>query len=265
MDDLLKCVEALKADINTSIQDLNSKIESQAQNVANVLDSIEDHVPVTHIDGLFLNYKRYLKLITKQQQIYNEGLNSLIGYIGQAYKKGQAIKEGDFKNLYADAYKKGKQKGQEELQAKSDEAYMQGKREAEMEARAKYQDFEQCYIEYIDHLEDEKRELEAKIEELQSQPPPAKTKESSSIGKALEISGHQVEHIILEYVKESSTISKAAKNTGMERGQVTRIVKGQLKHPKSRKKVLKAVNALLKKNQNPKTIEKLHRIKDLYK
>jgi len=84
-------------------------------------------------------------------------------------------------------------------------------------------------------------------------------------GKALEISGRKVEEIIKLYIREEKpSIRAISKQTGCTRNQITRIVKGQLKHQKSKEKVVHAIKRLLKVNQNPKIIEKLNKLMSLY-
>lgn len=54
------------------------------------------------------------------------------------------------------------------------------------------------------------------------------------------------------------------KETGVSRGQLDRLVKGELRSAASRKKIVKACNQLLQKNQNSKFIEKVQSIKEKY-
>ena len=54
------------------------------------------------------------------------------------------------------------------------------------------------------------------------------------------------------------------KETGVSRGQLDRLVKGELTSAASIKKIVKACNQLLQKNQNKEFIEKVHSIKEKY-
>ena len=82
-------------------------------------------------------------------------------------------------------------------------------------------------------------------------------------GKALELPPRVIKEVIRLWCLGGS-VKKIAEETGASRGQIERIVKGNLKHKESRKKVLRAINHLLKVNQNMVFIDKLKALKDLY-
>ena len=82
-------------------------------------------------------------------------------------------------------------------------------------------------------------------------------------GKALELPPRVVREVLRLYCLGLKIKDIAAK-TGAERRQIKRIITGDLKHPKSKEKVLKAVNKLLQVNQNKDFISKLEEIKKLY-
>ena len=82
-------------------------------------------------------------------------------------------------------------------------------------------------------------------------------------GKALELPPRIIKEVIRLWC-QGHTIKEINADTGASRGQIERIVKGDLKHKESRKKVLRAINYLLKVNQNVVFIDKLKTLKDLY-
>ena len=110
---------------------------------------------------------------------------------------------------------------------------------------------ESSYIDYIEKIESQ----------LSTAPSP-----SSSIhrnGKSLEVGSRKVYDLIRLYAMGNS-VKSICKDTGCSRGQVERILKGTLKHQKSKERVLKAINKLLQTNQNPDILEKLTKLKGLY-
>lgn len=106
----------------------------------------------------------------------------------------------------------------------------------------------QSYLEYAVELEDEK---EKKRQSLVCN------------GKALELPPRVIKEVIRQWCLGRS-IKQIQADTGASRGQIERIVKGNLKHKESRKKVLKSINYLLKVNQSVVFIDKLKTLKDLY-
>lgn len=132
--------------------------------------------------------------------------------------------------------------------------------EAELEKyKNKYNNIEkeknneiESYIGYIE-------ELEVELEKYKNK----EVKKSTGKGKALELSYRVLCEVIHGYGMGMTTY-KIAAETGASRGQIERILKGTLKHEASRKKVLRAVNHLLKVNQNSVFLKRLKQIKSLY-
>ena len=241
MDEILEQVKSIKEQTEKAIEELNIVLDEQAQSLSDKVDILEDYTTVSNIEGFFLDYRKYLRLVKKQQVIYNGAINRFIKLYGDAYKKGKKDALDKVGEAFTEGYKAGKEK-----------------------EKTKHQDFETCYIECISKQDEEIEELQHKLKELQSvqrddrtMPPP--------LGKALEISGRKVEEIIKLYIREEKlSIRAISKQTGCTRNQITRIIKGQLKHQKSKEKVVHAIKRLLKVNQNPKTIEKLNELMNLY-
>ncbi len=241
MEEFWKQVQNIKEQTEKAIEELNTALDEQAQSLSDKVDILEDFTTVSNIEGFFLDYRKYLNLVKKQQVIYNGAISRFIKLYGDAYKKGKKAALDKVGEAFTEGYKVGKEK-----------------------EKTKYQDFEACYIECISKQDEELEELQHKLKELQSIqgddrtiPPPS--------GKALEISGRKVEEILRLYVLEDGlSIRAISKQTGCTRNQITRIVKGQLKHQKSKEKVVHAIKRLLKVNQNPKIIEKLNKLMSLY-
>lgn len=248
MDEVLQQIEEIKAQANKSIQELNARLEEQAQAVSDGVDILEDYVPVSHRDGFFLNYKKYMKLVEEQQVIYNNAINGLIG-------------------LYSEVYKKGK----EAVMDKVEEAFTAGYQAGKTKEKASYLNFAACYEQCIAEQDEKIEKLQKQLEivlSTQIEPDvsdkPILTK-SIPMGKALELTGRKVEEIISLYIQEKKlSIRAISKETGCSRNQIERIVKGKLKHKKSKAKVLRVINKLLKVNQNTITISKLNSLKELY-
>ena len=85
-------------------------------------------------------------------------------------------------------------------------------------------------------------------------------------GKAAELTTRQIEEVIRLWAlgDSKSSISSISKESGASWGQVKRLITGQLKNESSKKKVLKAVNKLLKVNQNKEFLNKLNTLKTMY-
>ena len=116
----------------------------------------------------------------------------------------------------------------------------------------------QTYIGYIE-------ELEKELENYKNRGTGEEDKVNKSLGKgkALELSYRVLCEALCGYGMGMTTY-KIAAETGASRGQIDRILKGTLKHEASRKKVLRAVNHLLKINQNSVFLDRLKQIKALY-
>jgi len=315
MDEILKQVESIKEQTEKAIQKLNTELQEKAQALSDMVDVFEDYVTVSDIEGFYLDYKKYMEMIEKQQEIYDEAINNLMGLYGKAYKKGEKDTLGKIKESYTagyeeatkkakktyekietecdncmqkqekekrDAYNLGYKKATENEKAKYKKleiehknyikeqdkkisfAYESGYKRAIENEKEKYKQYEVEYENCIKKQDEEIEVLQHKLKELQliqrddrTLPPPS--------GKALEISGRKVEEIIKLYIREEKpSIRAISKQTGCTRNQITRIVKGQLKHQKSKEKVVHAIKRLLKVNQNPKIIEKLNKLMSLY-
>lgn len=111
----------------------------------------------------------------------------------------------------------------------------------------------ESYIGYIEELEVELEQYKNKED----------IKKSTGKGKALELSYRVLCEVIRGYGM-GMTIYKIAAESGASRGQIERILKGTLKHEASRKKVLRAINHLLKINQNSEFLSRLKIVKALY-
>lgn len=85
-------------------------------------------------------------------------------------------------------------------------------------------------------------------------------------GKTAELTTRQIEEVIRLWAlgDSKSSISSISKESGASWGQVKRLITGRLKNKSSKKKVLKAVNKLLKVNQNKDFINKLNALKTMY-
>lgn len=109
------------------------------------------------------------------------------------------------------------------------------------------------YVEYIEKLENK----------VNTAPAPSPSSSIHRNGKSLEVGSRKVYDLLRLYAM-GNTIKSICDETGCSRGQVERILKGTLKHKKSKERVLKSINKLLQVNQNPLTVEKLTKLKALY-
>jgi len=254
MDEVLKQIENIKRNTDDRIQQLNIEIIAQAKAVSDVLDVIEDYVPITHREGLYLDYKKYLKLINEQQDVYNGSINALIGVLPD-FLRGSKER---LQHAFNEGYKRGKAKSQEEKNVLTEKLKTSIKEKASIR-----DELIELYETYIEDLEQE-------IERIKRQPPPAQTiaqreakPQPVAIGKAIELSKPKIKEIIMLYVKGLS-ISAINKETKQSREKVRAVLYNKYKHPASKKKILSVINKLLKENQNPKTIEKLKELKNNY-
>lgn len=106
----------------------------------------------------------------------------------------------------------------------------------------------QSYLDYAAELEQEKEK---------------KRQSMVCNGKALELPPRVIKEVIRQWCL-GGKIKQIQSETGASRGQIERIVKADLKHKESRKKVLKCINHLLKVNQNQEYIDKLKALKTKY-
>ena len=254
MDEILKQIENIKRNTEERIQELNIEIIAQAQSVSDVVDSLEDYVPICHKEGLFLNYKKYLELVEAQQNVYNSAINSLIGVLPEFVRDSTE----KLQHAFNEGLKQGEVKHQEEKNILNERLKATIKENASIR-----DDLSKCYEYYIEELEQE-------IERIKKQPPPAQTiaqeeakPQPVAIGKAIELSKPKIKEIIMLYVKGLS-ISAISKETKHSREKVRAVIYNKYKHPASKKKILSVINRLLKENQNPKTIEKLKELKNKY-
>ena len=257
MDEVLKQIEFIKRGTEERIQQLNIEIITQAQAVSDVVDSLEDYIPICHKEGLYLDYKKYLKLINEQQDVYNCAINELIGVLPDFLKSARAKANEDRRDAFNEGYIRGMAKSQEEKNVLNEKIKTRDELAKQYEA-------------YIEESDAEKAKLEQEIERIKKQPPPAQTiaqreakPQPVAIGKAIELSKPKIKEIIMLYVKGLS-ISTISKETKHSREKVRAVLYNKYKHPASKKKILSVINKLLKENQNPKTIEKLKELKNNY-
>ena len=144
MEEFWEQVQSIKEQTEKAIEELNTVLNEQTLSLADKVDILEDFTTVSDIEGFFLDYRKYLNLVKKQQAIYNDAISRFIKLYGDAYKAGKKAALDKVGEAFTDGYKSGKEK-----------------------EKTKYQDFEACYIECISKQDEELEALQHKLKELQ--------------------------------------------------------------------------------------------------
>lgn len=293
MDDIEKQITALKNRIGKDILHLYDLLTKQAQNVADTVDYIEDKVPVADREGLFLNYKGYLNLINKMQEVYDKGYNALAKLLKRAYtqKEQEQQEKHDEKLRQVNKEHKielEKLKAEYERAKKDTEAEKKTESEIHSIERKKLNEEIKGLKAEIDELNKRVKDAEAEADRVnlelkfktksletckkdidflcegwaneQDAREKEKTKRRPKItaGKTAALPPSVIEEIIKLYCQGLSKHKTAKKLEGKAtRNQVYRVLNGDYKNNKSIEKIKKVVRGLKKKNQNPEFLKKL--------
>lgn len=212
----------------------------------------------------------------------------LLSYQKQRDAEVKGLKEQhieDIKKIESEVYRVFNEqaqllRGQEEkIKDRDKKAIEQGRTIAEQEKKIKLleaalkqvrlerDNLDGVYTGYILEIENKLKEAEEEIKVLKDKDRVDTAPSGDSVvrgnGKASELTTRQIKDVIRLWCLGDS-INAISKKSGASWGQVSRLVKGQLTHKSSKKKIITAVNYLLKVNQNKDFIDKLKIIKTMY-
>lgn len=209
----------------------------------------------------------------------------LLSYQKQRDAEVKGLKEQhieDIKKIESEVYRVFNEqaqllRGQEEkIKDRDKKAIAQGRTIAEQEKRIRLleaalkqvrlerDNLDGVYTGYILEIENKLKEAEEEIKVLKDKDTaPSGDSVVRGNGKASELTTRQIKDVVRLWCLGGS-INAISKESGASWGQVSRLVKGQLKNKSSKKKIIKAVNYLLKVNQNKDFIDKLKIIKTMY-
>lgn len=175
--------------------------------------------------------------------------------------KEEKIKDKDIK-----AIEQGRTIAEQGRKAKEQEKRIKQLEQVLKQVRLERDNLDAAYTGYIVEIEDKLKAAEEEIKTLKDRIDTAPSGDSvvrCGNGKASELTTKQIQDVVRLWCLGGS-INSVSKKSGASWGQVSRLVKGQLTNKSSKKKILKAVNHLLKVNQNKEFIDKLNIIKTMY-